>query len=337
MRLASLTLPFLALLAACAPSGQARRDGTDWPGYGGIDENHYSPLKDINGHNVGRLGLAWYQDIDGGGSSLTAPIAVDGILYYASGYSVVHAVDAATGHELWTYDPQSWKVADQKMRGAWGSRGIAYDNGAVYVGTIDGRLIAINARTGHRLWSTQTIGKDDERYISGAPWVFNGKVLIGHGGADFAPIRGYVTAYDQKTGKQLWRFYTVPGDPKLGFENKAMAMAAKTWTGEWWKYGGGGTAWNAMAYDPKYNRIYIGVGNGSPWNQKIRSPGGGDNLFLCSIVALDADTGEYVWHYQTNPGETWDFNSAMDMELARLKIDGRERDVLMHAPKNGFF
>ncbi len=239
-----------------------------------ISARNSAPATEINDGNVGKLKLAWYHDISGGGSSLSAPIAVNGILYYASGYSVIHALDASTGRELWTYDPQSWKVAGQKMRAAWGIRGIAYDNGMVFTGTIDGRLIAINARSGHPVWTAQTIGKDDERYVTGAPWVFKGKVIIGHGGADFAPIRGYVTAYDQKTGKQLWRFHTVPGDPKLGFENKAMAMAARTWTGQWWKYGGGGTAWNAMAYDPKYNRIYIGVGNGSPWNQKIRSPGG---------------------------------------------------------------
>ncbi|WP_336962692.1 PQQ-dependent dehydrogenase, methanol/ethanol family [Sphingobium aquiterrae] len=336
-RATTALLPALALLAGCASSGVPAKDGTDWPGYGGIGENHYSPLADIDDGNVRRLGLAWFKDINDGGSALSAPIAVGGVLYYASGYSMVRAVDAATGHELWTYDAQAWQSAGHKMRAAWGIRGLAYDNGFVFVGTIDGRLTAINARTGHKAWSVMTVGKDDERYVSGTPWVFNGKVLIGHGGADFAPIRGYVTAYDQKTGKQLWRFYTVPGNPDLGFENKAMAMAARTWTGAWWKYGGGGTAWNAMAYDPKYNRIYIGVGNGSPWNQKIRSPGGGDNLFLCSIVALDADTGEYVWHYQTNPGETWDFNSAMDIELAELKIDGRTRSVIMHAPKNGFF
>lgn len=337
MRLSSLLFPLLALLAACTSSGEVRRDGSDWPGYGGIDENHYSPLAEIDQNNVARLGLAWSHDINDGGSALSAPIAVGGILYFASGYSHVRALDAATGHELWHLDLKVTEKAGRKMRAAWGIRGLAYDDGKIFVGTIDGRLTAINARSGHVAWSVMTIGTDDERYISGAPWVFKGKVLIGHGGADFAPIRGYVTAYDQQSGRQLWRFHTVPGDPSLGFENKAMAMAAKTWTGQWWNYGGGGTAWNAMAYDPKYNRIYIGVGNGSPWNQKIRSPGGGDNLFLCSIVALDADTGEYVWHYQTNPGETWDFNSAMDMELARLKIDGQERDVLMHAPKNGFF
>ena len=202
---------------------------------------------------------------------------------------------------------------------------------------MDGRLIALDAKSGKLAWSAQTTEKGDGRYITGAPWVYGNKVVIGHGGADFGPVRGYVTAYEQDSGKQAWRFFTVPGDPAKGFENKAMEMAAKTWKGEWWKHGGGGTVWNAMAYDPKYNRIYLGVGNGAPWNQKIRSPGGGDNLFLCSIVALDADSGEYVWHLQQNPGETWDFNSALDIELTELEIGGAKRDVLLHAPKNGYF
>lgn len=321
----------LALLAATPPAPDV-----NWASYGGPDENHYSPLAQINAGNVKQLGLAWYKDINDGGSALSAPIAVDGVVYYASGLSHIRAVDAATGRELWHYDAQTWKVAGHKMRGAWGIRGLAYDKGQIFFGTMDGRLIALNAKTGHPAWQSMTIQPDDERYISGPPWVFRGKVIIGHGGADFAPIRGYVTAYDQKTGKQLWRFHTVPGDPAKGFENKAMEMAAKTWNGEWWRYGGGGTVWNAMAYDPRFNRIYIGIGNGSPWNRKIRSPGGGDNLFLCSIVALDADTGEYVWHYQTNPGETWDFNSAMDIELTDMVVNGQKRPVLMHAPKNGF-
>ncbi|MET0656933.1 MAG: PQQ-binding-like beta-propeller repeat protein, partial [Steroidobacteraceae bacterium] len=174
-------------------------------------------------------------------------------------------------------------------------------------------------------------------YISGAPRAFNGKVIIGNGGADYGHVRGFVTTYDAETGKQLWRFYTVPGDPAKGFENDAMAMAAKTWTGHWWEWGGGGTVWNAITYDPEFDRIYIGTGNGAPWNRKIRSPGGGDNLFLCAVVALDANSGKYVWHYQTTPGESWDYNSAMDMELATLSIAGAERKVLLHAPKNGFF
>jgi quinohemoprotein ethanol dehydrogenase len=284
------------------------------------------------------MGLAWSMDLPETGSLYTSPVVVDGVLYFAQGYSVLHAVDARAGKLLWKYDPEVWKVAGVKQRAAWGSRGIAWYDGKIYAGTIDGRLIAVNAKTGKLAWEIQTTeGPEDGRYITGAPWVFKGKVLIGHGGSDFNPVRGYVTAYDAATGKQAWRFFIVPGDPKKGFENKAMEMAAKSWTGEWWKFGGGGAAWNAMAYDPKYNRVYIGTGNGSPWNAKVRSPGGGDNLFLGSVVALDADTGDYVWHYQENPGETWDYNSAMDIELATLSIDGKPRDVLMHAPKNGFF
>jgi quinohemoprotein ethanol dehydrogenase len=223
------------------------------------------------------------------------------------------------------------------MRMAWGIRGLAFWKGRVYVGVQDGRLIALDAATGELAWSVLTTQPGDNRYITGAPRVFNDSVIIGHGGADFGYVRGYVTAYDADSGEQRWRWHVVPGNPADGFENAAMEMAAKTWTGEWWKNGGGGTVWNAMTYDPEYNRIYLGTGNGSPWNHKLRSPDGGDNLFLCSVVALDADTGEYVWHYQTTPGESWDFNSTMDMVLADLDIEGKPRKVMLHAPKNGFF
>ncbi len=312
--------------------------GNDWIAYGGdVSESRYSRLTQIDDSNIQRLGLAWSYDIDVKPNAFSAPLAIDGVLYFGVGYSVVHAIDARTGKLLWKYDPEAYVAAGERMRAAWGIRGIAYDEGHIYTGTIDGRLIALDAANGAVLWSVQTLQPDDGRYISGAPWVFGGKVAIGHGGADFAPVRGYVTVYDGKTGKQLWRFHTVPGNPADGFENAAMAMAAKTWDGEWWKFGGGGTVWNAMAYDSEFDRLYIGTGNGAPWNQKIRSPGGGDNLFLCSIIALDADTGQYLWHYQINPGETWDYNAAMDMHLAELKIGGRVRKVLMTAPKNGFF
>jgi quinohemoprotein ethanol dehydrogenase len=187
------------------------------------------------------------------------------------------------------------------------------------------------------VWQVHTTQRGDVRYITGAPLVFHNTVLIGQGGTDFGATRGYVTAYHAQTGHKLWRFYLVPGNPAAGFENDAMRMAAKTWTGEWWRFGGGGTVWNAMTYDPQFNRIYLGTGNGAPWNRKIRSPGGGDNLFLSCIVALDADTGRYAWHYQTTPGDTWDFDAAQDMVLAELTLDGSARQVLLQAPKNGFF
>ena len=312
-------------------------DGHNWAAYGRtFSETHYSPLTEINRETVSRLNLAWTLDLDVT-NNLSTPLAVDGVIYVASGYSFVHAVDAKTGKLLWRYDPEVAKAAGTKLRTGWGIRGLSFWKGRLFVGTHDGRLIAIDAKTGKPVWSVQTIDTNDGSFVSGPPRVFNDKVIIGFGGGDFGPVRGYVTAYDTATGKQLWRWFTVPGDPAKGFENKAMEMAAKTWTGEWWKYGGGGTVWNAMTYDPEFNRVYIGTGNGGPWNWKIRSPGGGDNLFLCSVVALNADTGEYVWHYQTTPGDSWDYNSAMDMTLATLNIGGSPRKVLLHAPKNGFF
>ena len=311
-------------------------NGDDWAGYGRtFGQQHYSPLDDVNLGNVGSLGLVWSMDLPPA-NSVTQPIAVDGKLYFASGLSVVNAVDAATGKELWQYDPEVGKVGGLNQRIGWGVRGIAFWNNKIYVGTRDGRLIAVDAKTGNPVWTAQTYGADDPAYISGAPRVFDGKVLIGFGSTSGA-MRGYVSAYDADTGKLAWRFYTVPGDPAKGFEDKAMEMAAKTWSGEWWKYGGGGMVWNSMAYDPAAGLVYIGVGSPYPWNHRIRSEGKGDNLFVGSIVALDAKTGEYRWHYQTVPGDTWDFDATMDIELADVEIDGKLRKVLMQAPKNGFF
>ena len=329
----ALALLGLGLMTAVAAAPRAidnraladEADGTNWAAFGRtFSANHYSPLAQINDGNVAKLGLAWSYDIPPVPSVFTEPLAVDGVLYFAVGLSVVHAMDAKTGKLLWQYDPEIHKTAGEKMRVSWaGVRGIAYWKGKVYTGTTEGRLIALDANTGKPIWSVQTLKDGDGRYVSGPPWIFNGKVAIGHGGADFNLVRGYVTAYDAETGKQAWRFYTVPGDPAKGFENSAMAMAAKTWTGEWWKFGGGGTVWHAMAYDPKYNRLYVGTGNGTPWNQKIRSPGGGDNLFLCSIVALDADTGDYVWHYQVNPARDVGFQCG-DGYRARGPRDRRQ-------------
>ena len=338
-----LILALLVTVAACGrgENGNDARTSGDWPGYGGPDENHYSALDEINPDTIDRLGLAWSRDIDVGGSSYSAPVAVDGVLYFVAGYGVVSALDGQTGKLLWQYDAETWKVAGERMRMVWGTRGLAFAQGKVMFGTADGRLIALDARSGKPAWIVQTTAAGEANYVSGAPWIAGDKVVIGNGGSDFQPVRGFVTAYDIASGKPAWKFYTVPGNPAAGPDGAAsdplMAKAASTWNGEWWRHGGGGTAWNAMAYDSARQTIYIGTGNGAPWNQKIRSPAGGDNLFLCSIIALDARTGRYKWHYQVNPGETWDYNAAMDIELATLKIDGRPRDVVMQAPKNGFF
>jgi quinohemoprotein ethanol dehydrogenase len=311
-------------------------DGKDWPGYGRtFGEQHYSPLNEINANNVSQLGLAWFMDL-GVGNPVTVPVAVDGVLYFASGHSIVHAVDAATGKLLWIYDSKAAQLAGRRMRIAWGSRGIAYWNGKVYTGTTDGRLIAVDARSGKPVWSAVTVGKDDGRYITGAPRVFDGKVIIGDGGADTTSTRAYVTAYDAETGKQLWRFFIVPGNPADGFEDETQKMGARTWSGSWWKNGGGGHAWNAFSYDPGTDTVFVGTGNGAPSNHRVRSAGTGDNLFLCSIVALNAKTGAYKWHYQLNPGDTWDYDAVMDMHIADLTINGMPRKVIMQASKNGF-
>jgi quinohemoprotein ethanol dehydrogenase len=335
----SLLLTAAAAMALATATNDAPTDDKNsWAAYGGsYDSQHFSPLADIDTNNVGRLGLEWHFDIPGIVLAASTPLQIGGTVYFAAGYSVIRALDARSGKLLWMYDPKVAQVAGEKLRKGWGIRGIAYWRGRIIFGTHDGRLIAVDAQTGKDVWSVMTTERDDQRYITGAPLVFKNMVMIGHAGADVGPVRGYVTAYDAATGKQRWRFYTVPGNPANGFENDAMRTAARSWKGEWWKYGGGGTVWNSMTYDAELDRVYIGTGNGAPWNQKIRSPGGGDNLFLCSIVALDANTGRYLWHYQVNPGETWDYVASMDIELAQLTIDGRKHRVLMEAPKNGFF
>jgi len=343
LAICSLAATPLATSSAAVKGKSARPPAAEnWTNYGGgSDETHFSRLDQINAQNVQRLGLAWSYDIDTTPTVFSAPLAVDGVLYFSVGYSVIRAMDAQTGKLLWTYDPEVWKVAGRKLRALWGIRGIAYSQGKVLAGTLDGRLLAIEATTGKLAWSTQTLSPDDAEVITGPPFVMKDKVIIGNAGAEYGPVRGYVTAYDIATGKQAWRFYTVPGDPAAGPDGAAsdpvMATAAKTWNGQWWKFGGGGNAWHAMAYDAKFNRVYIGTANGVPWNQNIRSPGGGDNLFLAAVVALDADTGRYVWHYQTAPGEKWDYDATSDIELADVVIDGQPRSVLLQAPKNGFF
>lgn len=311
--------------------------GDDWPAFGRTyGEQHYSPLEQINEGNVKDLGLVWSVDLPAGNPA-TGPIEVGGSVYLATGYSVVRAIDVATGKVRWEHDPKAPEASGVRLRQGWGSRGVAYWNHKVITATQDGRLVALDEKTGAPVWTVQTLDDGAPMFISGPPRVFDGKVIIGNAGSDESAVRGFVTAFDADTGKFLWKFYTVPGDPAKGFEDAAQEMAAKTWHGEWWKYGGGGSAWNSITYDKANDQILIGTGNGAPWNHKIRSLGKGDNLFVCSIVALDAKTGKYKWHYQINPGESWDFNAAMDMQLADLTIDGKPRQVVTTAPKNGFY
>ncbi len=313
--------------------------GENWLAYGRTyQEQRHSPLSQIDDGNIGKLGVDWYLELPRARSLPGTPLVIDGVMYFEEFYNVVHAVDATSGESLWEYDPDVIGRAGPRMRVMWDySRGLAFWKGKVFSATIDGRLIAIDAKTGKEIWSVMTFDPSLPFSITGAPKVFAGKVIIGNGGTEMGAARGFVTAYEAETGEQAWRFFVVPGNPAEGFENEAMAMAAETWTGEWWKFGGGGNVWNGITYDPEFDTVYIGTGNGSPWNRKIRSPGGGDNLFLCAIVALDAQTGNYKWHYQTVPGESWDYNSSMDIVLADLEIGGRTVKALMHAPKNGFF
>jgi quinohemoprotein ethanol dehydrogenase len=311
-------------------------NGTDWPGYGRtFGQQHYSPLAQIDQTNISRLGLAWSLDL-GPENSATQPIEVNGVLYFATGLSVVQAVEAVNGKQLWRYDPKVAAKAGLNLRLGWGVRGIAWWNGKIYTGTQDGRLIAIDARSGQQVWSVQTFPPDYPAHVNGAPRVFNGEVIVGYASTTGAS-RGYVTTYDAETGKKLWRFYTVPGNPADGFENKVMEKAAKTWAGQWWKFGGGADVWNAIAYDIETDTVFIGTGSGYPWNRRVRSADQGDNLFVASIVALDGATGVYRWHYQVSPGDTWDHDATMDIELADLIIDGKKRKVLLQAPKNGYF
>lgn len=313
--------------------------GANWMTVGGdADETSYSQLDQISTKTAGELGLEWALDLPGEVTLEATPLAVDGTIYFSGSYAGVYAVDGATGEIKWQYDPQTWKHNPDKMHFSFGAnRGVAYDDGKIFVAALDCRLIALDAQTGEELWVKASVPENSFNICTGAPRAMNGKVIIGNGGADFG-ARGFVTTFDANTGKQLWRFYTVPGTPEDNKGNAAMELAAKTWSPEFWKTtGGGGTVWNGMTFDPEMNRVYIGVGNAGPYDPEARSPGGGDNLFTTSIVALDADTGEYIWHYQQNPRDSWDYKSTPNIVSATLNIDGEDRKVLMHAPTNGFF
>jgi PQQ-dependent dehydrogenase (methanol/ethanol family) len=318
------------LRAADANADQWMSHGRDY------NEQRFSPLARINVDTVKTLGLAWYADFDTRRTQEATPIVVDGVLYATSAWSKVFAYDAKTGKSLWNYDP--------KVSGEWAvnaccdvvNRGVAAWNGKIYVGTLDGRLVALDGGTGNVMWNVQTTDRTQALTITGAPRIARGKVFIGQAGSEFEQ-RGYISAYDAETGKLDWRWYVVPGNPANGFENAQMELAAKTWGGEWWKIGGGGTPWDAITYDPATDLVYVGTGNGGPFPAEIRSPGNNVNLYVDSIVALRAQTGEYVWHYQMTPHDSWDYDGTQQLTVADLTLDGIRRHVVMQASKNGFF
>lgn len=327
----------LAALAAGVDEAAIRateQAGGEWLSHGRTyAEQRFSPLKQIDASNVKSLGLAWYMDLDNTRGLEATPLFHDGVIYTSMSWSRVIAVDAASGKELWRYDPEVAKVKARTSCCDAVNRGVALWGDKVYVGTLDGRLIALDAKTGKAIWSQQTTDPAKPYSITGAPRVVKGKVIIGNGGAEYG-VRGFVSAYDADTGKLAWRFYTVPGDPALPYEHPELREAAKTWQGDQYrKLGGGGTVWDSMAYDPELDLLYVGTGNGSPWNREVRSPGGGDNLYLSSILAIRPDTGKLAWHYQVTPGDSWDFTATQQITLAELNIDGKPRKVLMQAPK----
>ncbi|UAW96941.1 PQQ-dependent dehydrogenase, methanol/ethanol family [Halopseudomonas nanhaiensis] len=313
-------------------------DGDEWLSYGRtLAEQRFSPLEQINETTVSNLGLAWSIDLDNSRGLEATPLYHDGVLYTSLSWSRVMAVDAESGRILWSFDPEVDRSKGRHACCDAVNRGVALWGNKVYVGTLDGRLIALDAENGKAVWSQQTTDNSKPYTITAAPRIVKGMVMIGNGGADLG-VRGYFSAYDAETGEMRWRFYTVPADPSQPVEHPELAEAAKTWSEKTdWSLGGGGTAWDAMAYDPQLDLMYVGTGNGSPWNREIRSPGGGDNLFLSSILAIRPDTGRLAWHYQVNPGDTWDFTATQQITLAELEIDGKPRKVLMQAPKNGFF
>jgi alcohol dehydrogenase (cytochrome c)/quinohemoprotein ethanol dehydrogenase len=340
----SMTAATLASAADGGPANvtdkrllNAASEPSQWMTYGGTySEQRYSKLAQINKQNVKDLGLVWFADYDTNLQQTGTPLAIDGVLYVSTAWSKVYAFDAKTGKTLWKYDP--------KTPGQWianvccgiVNRGIAAYEGHIFIGTLDGRLVAINAKTGKEDWSVLTIDKTKHYSITSAPRVAKGMVLIGNSGGEYG-VRGYVSAYDARSGKLIWRFYTVPGNPADGFENAAMKKAAATWSDGWWKLGGGGTVWDALIYDPVTDLVYFGTGNGTPWNQANRDTKSGDNLYLASVIAVKPGTGEYVWHYQSTPQDTWDYDAVSPLMTADLSIEGEKRHVLLQPCKNGFY
>jgi len=363
------TLLFLAGLASCSDSGSentqtgseassastmapaavaaaevsyerllnAENEPEQWMMKGGTyQETYYSPLDEINRDTIDQLELAWYADYDVNLSQQGTPLYVDGVIYVSTAWSMVNAFDARTGELLWHYDPETDREIVTKVCCGIVNRGIAAYEGHIYLGTLDGYLVAINAETGEEAWRKLTVDPDKSYTITSAPRIIKGMVVIGNSGAEKS-ARGYLGAYDAETGEDIWRVYTVPGNPELGFESSQLEMAAATWSGEWWELGGGGTVWDSVVYDEVNDLIIFGTGNGTPWDQRARDPEGGDNLFVASLLAVQAETGEYAWHYQTTPGDTWDYDAMSPMMLLDLEVDGVERHVVAQPNKNGFF
>jgi quinohemoprotein ethanol dehydrogenase len=315
----------------------------EWTQHGGNpDEQRYSKLNQVTVDNVGQLGLAWYAEISERGGYQSTPLMIDGVLYVTAPWSSLYAFDAKSGKQLWKVDPESPReIAATSICCNISNRGAAYADGKIIWGTIDGRLIAVHAKTGQKVWETRVADSKLQYSITGAPRIGDGLVFIGVGGGEFY-TRGYLSAYDLKTGKKVWKFYTVPGDPSKGAEGEAsddvMPMAAKTWSGsKWWEKGGGGSTWDGIVYDPKSDLVIFGTGNGLPWPAHIRSPGGGDNLFTSSIVAVHAKSGKYKWHYQAVPMDGFDFDNTAPLTLADITVDGKPKRVVMQAPKDGVF
>jgi quinohemoprotein ethanol dehydrogenase len=322
----------------------AKRNPTDveWTRNGGNpDEQRYSQLNQVTVDSVGQLGLAWFAEIAERGGYQSTPLVVDGVIYMTAPWSSLYAFDARSGKQLWKVDPKAPRdIAATSICCNISNRGAAYADGKIIWGTIDGRLMAVDAKTGQKVWEVRVADSAQYFSITGAPRIGDGLVFIGVGGSEFH-TRGFLVAHDVKTGKQVWKFYTVPGDPAKGADGAAsddvMAMAAKTWNGKWWEKGGGGSTWDGIVYDPKSDLVIFGTGNGEPWPAALRSPGGGDNLFTSSIVAVHAKTGKYKWHYQATPMDGFDFDNTAPLTLADIKVDGQSKHVVMQAPKNGVF
>jgi quinohemoprotein ethanol dehydrogenase len=322
--------------AALRNAGKA---GEEWLTYGATQaETRYSPLTQINTGNVSKLALAWSYDVgQGGGGQEATPLVWNGTLYGITNWSVVFALDARTGKERWRWDPE---VNQDKVRSkiccGVVNRGLALYQGMIIAPVVDGRLQALDAETGKPVWEARVAFPQDYYTITMAPRIAKGKVIVGVSGSEY-PVRGFFDAFDAATGKHAWRFYTVPGDPSKGFETVAMQKAAQTWSGDWWKLGGGGTVWDGVAYDPEADLIYVGTGNGGPWPEELRKSKGKDNLYVCSVVAVKPETGDLKWYFQMVPGDSWDYDSVQQLMLADLTIKGQSRKVIMQANKNGFY